>query len=263
MTSIDKSTIRKISEDLFRAEVERIQIENPSKSYPSVTVRDAYDIQDSMVKLYAENGFTVGGYKVGCTLCAKWKELGVTEPFYGRMFKERIFEGRKELNYSDFLEPRLEPEIVFVLKKDINGSDCDAQKVADAIDYSVAAIEIVDSRTVPSGKTMNDIIADEGSFGACLPNTARKSLQSIDLNAESVDIFVNGSFRETGKFLEVMNGPINSVVWLAERLAERGHSLKAGDIILSGSCIAPLALNKADSVELRYSSLGNVTLKVL
>jgi 2-oxo-hept-3-ene-1,7-dioate hydratase len=261
---LDTVLINKLSEDLFRARTDRRQKENPGVLYPGLTTEEAYQIQDGMVEAYKNNGFTPAGYKVGCTLCAKWKDLGVSEPFYGQMFKECIFENAAELRFDDFLEPRLETEIVFVLKKDLAGPAIEAGDVIEAADYVAAAIEIVDSRTAAADKTMRDIIADNGSFGACLPQTrAKKHPQSFDINSETVKVTVNGAYRETGRFIEVMNGPVNSILWLARRLAEKNRPLKAGATILSGSSIAPFALNRGDVIELSYSSFGNVVLKIV
>jgi 2-keto-4-pentenoate hydratase len=261
---LDKTLTGKLAEDLFRAQTDGRQRENPGVSYPSLTTEEAYEIQDAMVEIYKKNRFTPAGYKVGCTLCAKWKELGATEPFYGQMFRERIFENAAELRSSGFLEPRLETEIVFVLKKDLYGSGTDAGSVIEATAYVAAAVEIVDSRTVAANKTMRDIIADNGSFGACLPQTAgKKSLESFDINSETVKITVNGAYRETGAFIEVMNSPVNSIVWLARKLAEKKRPLKAGAVILSGSSIAPFAVKPGDVVGLAYSSFGNVAVKIV
>jgi 2-oxo-hept-3-ene-1,7-dioate hydratase len=60
-----------------------------------------------------------------------------------------------------------------------------------------------------------------------------------------------------------MNGPVNSIVWLARQLAEKSCPLKAGDTVLSGSSIVPFALNRGDVIELEYSSFGNVVLKII
>lgn len=261
---MDTALISKLAEDLFRARLSGPQTENPSLLYPGLTTGEAYKIQDSMAEVYKKNRFTPAGYKVGCTLCATWKDLGVSEPFYGQMFRERIFENAGELHFADFLEPRLETEIVFVLKKDLERSGVTAGQIIEATDYVAAAIEIVDSRTVPANKTMKDIIADNGSFGACLPlTTGKKNLKSFDINSETVKITVNGTYRETGVFAGVMNGPVNSIVWLARRLAEKKRPLKAGAVILSGSSIVPFALRQGDMVELAYSSLGNAVLKIV
>lgn len=261
---MDTGIINRLGAELFQAETDRQQKENPCVLYPGLTTEEAYRIQDAVAEAYNRNGFTPAGYKVGCTLCATWKDLGVSEPFYGQMFRERIFENAGELRFADFLEPRLETEIVFVLKKDLGGTGTTAGQVIEATDYVAAAIEIVDSRTVPANKTMRDIIADNGSFGACLPLTAgKKNLKSFDINSETVKITVNGASRETGAFIEVMNGPVNSIVWLARRLAERKRHLKAGDVILSGSSIVPFALYRGDVAELAYSSLGNAVLKII
>jgi 2-oxo-hept-3-ene-1,7-dioate hydratase len=261
---LDTELIPKLAEDLFRAQTDRQQKENPSVLYPGLTTDEAYKIQDTMIEVYKKNLLTPAGYKVGCTLCAKWKDLGVAEPFYGQMFRERIFENATELRFSDFLEPRLETEIVFVLKKDLDGSGIEAGNVIEATDYVAAAIEIVDSRTLAANKTMKDIIADNGSFGACLPQTAsRKPLNSFDINSETVKITVNGIYRETGAFAEVMNDPVNSIVWLARRLVEKKRPLKAGATILSGSSIIPFALNRGDMIELTYSSFGKIMLKIV
>jgi 2-keto-4-pentenoate hydratase len=151
---------------------------------------------------------------------------------------------------------------IFALKKDMDGA-IDAATVINATDYIAAAIELVDSRTLPENRTIKDIIADNGSFGACLPQPIRKNLKSVDLNSEIVEIILNEKYQGTGKFIDVMNSPVNSIVWLAARLLEKGTYLKAGDIILSGSSITPFALHQGDKLELTYSSFGEVSFKII
>jgi 2-keto-4-pentenoate hydratase len=133
--------------------------------------------------------------------------------------------------------------------------------VLAATDYIVAAIEIADSRIVRDHKKMIDSIADEGSFGACVLHTVRFNPNDVDLKSESVDVYINNRLRESGRFAEVMNDPVNSVVWLANILAKRNQPLRAGATILSGSSIAPIAVNQGDSVVLKYSSIGTMRLE--
>ena len=56
----------------------------------------------------------------------------------------------------------------------------------------------------------------------------------------------------------MLGNPLNSVVWLAAKLAEFGRSLKAGEIIMSGSFTRQFPIRPGDTISCAFSGIGAV-----
>ena len=77
-----------------------------------------------------------------------------------------------------------------------------------------------------------------------------------------LNIFKNGKLIKTATSAEVMGNPINSIVWLANKMIELGEYLKAGDLILSGSFTPVFDLNKEDYYEAHFAGVGKIKLHI-
>ena len=65
---------------------------------------------------------------------------------------------------------------------------------------------------------------------------------------------------ETGLGAGVLDDPVNGIVWLAQRLAQYDHGLKAGDIVLSGSFIRPIEAPSGSRFDADFGDFGRVDL---
>lgn len=74
-------------------------------------------------------------------------------------------ENRGALPYEKVLQPKVEAEIAFVLKKDLIGPRVTELDVLQATDYIASALEIVDSRIADWNIKLQDTIADNASSG--------------------------------------------------------------------------------------------------
>jgi 2-keto-4-pentenoate hydratase len=71
-------------------------------------------------------------------------------------------------------------------------------------------------------------------------------------------VVINGQQVATGTGDAVLGNPLNSVVWLAGKLGAYGRTLKAGEIIMTGSFTRQFPLTAGDTVETTFSGLGAV-----
>ena len=106
--------------------------------------------------------------------------LGVDEPDYGHLLSDMSVENSSIIDISGLIQPKIEGEIAFVLKKDLVGPNITVQDVIDATDYVVPALEIVDSRIEDWKIKLQDTVADNASSSLFVlgnqKNKARKYL---------------------------------------------------------------------------------------
>lgn len=127
-----------------------------------------------------------------------------------------------------------------------------------ATDYITSAIEIVGSRIKDWNIKITDTIADNASSSHFILGTKKASVQEIDLENNKMQLFVNDQLVSEGDGTSCMGNPLNSVVWLANKMNELGNPLKRGEIILSGALGPMVNLNPSDKVKANIEGLGDI-----
>ena len=157
------------------------------------------------------------------------------------------------------LQPRVEGEIAFVLKKDLEGPGVTPLDVISATDYLLPAIEIIDSRIADWKIKYEDTIADNASSGFFVLGNQPRGLSKVDLDLCGLSLLQNGRVKSTGAGLACLGDPIHAVVWLANTLGKMGVRIKAGEVILSGALGPVVPVAQGDHVEVHISGLGSVS----
>ena len=159
---------------------------------------------------------------------------------------------------SHLLQPRIEGEIAFYLSKDLDSPGITLAEVLSAIEYAVAAIEVVDSRIANWDIQITDTIADNASSGLYVLGSRPVKLDGFDhLNCGMV-IENNGEIVCSGQGSACLGNPLNACLWLAQMMIKYGRPLKAGDLILSGA-LGPLTQVEGGQVyEMKIEGLGSV-----
>ena len=249
--------IIKFADDLFKAQVNGIPILPLTQSDPSLSVPDAYAIQLENVKRQLSLGQVVSGKKIGLTSEGIQKQLGVNEPDYGHLFK--CMEYSVEVPFDRLLQPKIEAEVAFILKDDLQGGKITPEDVLRATDYVVCAFEIVDSRVADWKIKLPDTIADNASSGCYVLGKKKVFLNQVDLSAVKMELYKNGEeLVGKGTGAAVLGNPIYSVAWLANCLWNYGVVLKKGEVILSGAFSAAPKAERGDVFEAHFSTLGSV-----
>ena len=115
---------------------------------PTLTVEDAYAIQDAIIERRLASGERLVGAKVGLTSRAKQQEMGINEPVYGWLTDAMALEADSSLRLSTLIHPRVEPEIVFILGKALAGPGVGIHDVLDATSAICCGLEVLDSRFI-------------------------------------------------------------------------------------------------------------------
>jgi 2-keto-4-pentenoate hydratase len=220
---------------------------------------EAYAIQDGIV---AGMGDAVAGWKVAFTNKPGQKKMGTDGPGAGPIFASYVLESPSKMDMPDPGLRISECEFAFRLKANLtakngNYSDDDIKAVIGSVH---PAIEIV-NRRLSSAVPMSGlaIIVDHGGNGAFAYGAGTENWESIDYANHPVRQIINGEEKAVGNGQNVMGGnPIGSITWLANHLNTRGHTLKAGDWVSSGSVAEMLPVPAGGKVTGDFGSLGTV-----
>jgi 2-oxo-hept-3-ene-1,7-dioate hydratase len=242
---------------ILKAEQTRIVIPQLSKTYPEMTIEDAYDVQRRWALARVSAGARVIGRKIGLTSRAMQQASKMTEPDYGVILDDMLFRDGAPIAASRFIKPRLEVELAFVMGADLAGAGCQLHDVLRATEFVSPALEIIDYRTeVP--RAIVDTIADNAAYAAIV--LGGRIVRPFDINLRWVGATLsqNGVIEETGLSAGVMGHPAAGIAWLVNKLAPMNDGLKKGDIVLAGSFTRPVDIKAGDVVQADYGELGGI-----
>jgi 2-oxopent-4-enoate/cis-2-oxohex-4-enoate hydratase len=135
--------------------------------------------------------------------------------------------------------------------------------VLSATDYVLPCFEIVDSRIRDWKIRIEDTVADNASSGVFVLGDTAVDPRSIDLRTVGMTLEKNGEIAATGAGAAALGNPLTAVAWLANTLGELGMSLKAGEVILSGSLAAMLPVQAGDSLRMSLGGIGSATVRFI
>ena len=259
--------IKSAAESLVKAEETGHQIGLLSLAYPDITMDDAYAIQSAILAAKEASGQSVIGWKIGLTSKAMQSALNITTPDSGILFDQMLFQSGATIPKGRFIQPRVEAEIAFVLKAPLGGAEVTQADVIAATEYVAPALEILDTRIrrvdpeTKKTRTVLDTISDNAANAGVVLGDERHALSTVDLRWVGAILARNGEVEETGLGAGVLNDPIESMVWLARRMASYGQSMQPGQIILSGSFIRPVECPSGSEIAADFGPFGSVAIQ--
>jgi len=256
---LDQSAIESIANELAEAERARTLVPRIHPRYEGMTVEDSYAVQNVWKERQIAAGRRLVGRKIGLTSKAMQAATGITEPDYGVMFADTVYENGSVIPYDIWTGVRIEVELAFVLKDPLEGPDCTLFDVLRATEYVTPALEILSSRIELEGRTIVDTISDNAAYGGMVVGGNPMRPDEIDLRWVSALLYKNETIEETGVAAGVLNHPGAGVHWLANKLAQHGQRLEAGEIILAGSFTRPMWVHRGDSVVCDYGRMGTIS----
>jgi len=220
---------------------------------------EAYAIQAAIEQYSSERLF---GWKIAATSEAGQKHINVDGPMAGRILAETVIADGGTVSMAGNEMRVAEPEFAFRMRVDLppRATPYMVQQVLDAVDTLHPAIEIPDSRFadfVSAGAPQ--IIADN----ACahlfvLGPPASAAWRAMDLVEERPVITMRGQqFIGHGK--NVLGDPRVALAWLANELRRLDVTLKAGQVVTTGTCHPPLPIQSGDFCAVDFGSLGKVS----
>ncbi|MET9199324.1 fumarylacetoacetate hydrolase family protein [Gordonia sp. NPDC003585] len=219
----------------------------------------AYEIALAQVQDWEKNGDTVKGHKVGLASRAIQRQMGVDQPDFGHLTASMFHLEHAPIPAGTFIQPRIEPEVAFVLGKPLTGPGVTVAEAVAAVDFVLPALEIVDSRIRDWKIGIFDTIADNASSGGVILGSRPSKLSDVDLRLAGCNLHVNGELIATGGGGAVLGSPINALVWLANTVGPLGVTLEPGHVVLPGSMTKAVPIGAGDTIVASIAGLGTVT----
>lgn len=251
--------IAAIAAELAEADRTHGTIARITARYPEASVEDSYAIQKVWRDTQIAAGRRLVGRKIGLTSKAMQQATGITEPDYGVMFDDTVWESGSVLRAEHFSNIRIEVELAFVLKDPLSGPACSLYDVLRATEYVTPALEVLNSHIEMEGRTIVDTISDNAAYGGMVLGGRPVRPDDVDLRWVGAMLFRGEQIEETGVAGGVLGHPANGVAWLANKMHEHGDRLEAGEIILAGSFTRPVWVKAGDSIVCDYGKLGVVS----
>lgn len=264
--------IDQLAAELQQSEATRTAVEHFSRRHPGMTIEDGYRISRAWVARQLAQGRQVIGHKIGLTSRAMQIASQIDEPDYGTLLDSMLYtctEGQVlDIPFGNFIAPRVEVELAFVLKAPLagpglpGGKEVTLDDVLAATEYVTPAIEIIDARIeqfdrhTKAMRKVYDTISDNAANAGIVVGARRAAPASLDLPWCGAVLRQNGAVEETGLAAGVQGHPAIGVAWLANKLAPWGESLQPGQLVLAGSFTRPVAARPGDLFEADYGPLG-------
>ncbi len=226
---------------------------------PGTELSAAYRIQQVQVARWVEGGDVVKGHKVGLASRAIQRQMGVDQPDFGHLTASMFHQEHAPIPAGTFLQPRVEPEVAFVLGKPLTGPGVTIAEAALAVEYVLPSLEFVDSRIANWQIRIFDTIADNASSGGVVLGSRPVRIDELDLRLMGCNLYVNGQVAATGAGGAVLGSPLISLVWLANTLGPLGVTLEPGHVVLPGSMTAAIPVTTGDRIVAHFAGLGSVT----
>ena len=212
------------------------------------------------------------GWKIAATSIAGQKHINVTGPLAGRLLAEKVIDlsvpGRygAELQFGVNHMKVAEAEFAFRMGRDLppRPQPYSVDEVLAAVSTLHPAIEVPDSRfddfTIVGAP---QLIADN----ACahlfvLGQAADVDWRALDL-VEHRALGTAGDLTHEGKGANVLGDPRIALAWLANELSGLGLTLKAGEVVTTGTCLVPLPIQPGVEVSMDFGALGRVAARIV
>lgn len=258
--SLSSSEITNAAKQLREVYASGVPIAPLRQSF-KMDMEDAYAVQEANTRHWLGEGRRLVGRKIGVTSKAVQRQLDVHQPDYGMLFADMAFSDGEDVPFDALYQPKIEGELAFVLGRDLTNPALTVADVMSAIEYGVAAIEIVDSRIAKWDISIFDTIADNASSGLYVLGTEPVGLDQFDHRLCGMVIENRGQPVSVGAGAACLGNPIHACLWLAKKMIEVERPLLAGDTILSGA-LGPLTpVNRAETYELRIEGAGSVRVR--
>ena len=233
---------------------------------PGFDVAAAYEVLHEIHARRCAQGWQAVGRKVGFTNRTIWPRYGVYQPMWAHVYAHTVHhapDGRATLGLDRFVEPRIEPEVVFGLAAPVPLTD-EPEAILAAVEWMAAGFEIVQSHFPGWKFAAADCTAAFGLHGALVVGprvaitAATRPVVAAALPAFQLTLKRGAAVIDRGVGANVLGSPALALAHLARVLATQPSSapLAAGELVTTGTVTDAWPVAPGETWSSDYGSLG-------
>jgi 2-keto-4-pentenoate hydratase len=225
----------------------------PAGYFNRLSLDEAYRIQLALIDRRCAAGEKQIGWKVGLTSKAIQQQFGFHEPCFGTILETRP--SGHVFTAGELIRPGFETEICVRLGRALAG-EVSPEEVKAAVAAVYPSFEIIETRGDPGQIAL--MLADNAQQRSIILGDPVSLTPTLQLDQVEARVELNGSVVASGVGSAVLDHPLNSVAWLAHKLSEYGRSLRAGEVVMTGSLVRQFPLAPGDRARASFSGIGSV-----
>ena len=206
------------------------------------------------------------GWKIAATSSAGQQHIGVDQPLAGRLFVERLVEPGASVSIAQNRMRVAEPEFAFRFARDLGprATAYTTQEVMDAVGALHLCIELPDSRFRDFARAGGpSLIADNACTRELVVGPrVTAEWRAVDLARHAVRAEVGARYTREGIGSNVLGDPRVALAWLVNEVTALGVTIKAGELVTTGTCVVPLEIEPGDEVRADFGSLGKISVRI-
>lgn len=251
-------SVGRAAEHLLLAEAERRDIHRVTDDWSALDLPTAYLVQDEIIARKQAEGHVVVGVKLGLTSVAKQQRMGIDAPLTAVITDRMRRPVGAPIEVAEFIHPRIEPEIVFVMGEDLRGPGVTRESALAAVAEVRAGFEVIDSRYIDFSFALPDVVADNASSAAYVIGDDALDPAALDLAAEECVVLVDDVEVDRATGAAVQGHPADALALAANSLAERGRGIRAGDLVLTGGLTDAVFVHPGSTYSAVFTNLGRI-----
>ncbi|MCI4667263.1 MAG: fumarylacetoacetate hydrolase family protein [Bacteroidia bacterium] len=222
-----------------------------------ISLHEAYQVQELGLKKRMERGEVLTGVKMGFTSEAKRIQMGLDDLIWGGLTDKMELANGGKLDFPSFIHPRVEPEIAFLIGRDIN-APIQLEEATKVIDGVAVALEIIDSRYENFKFSLEDVVADNCSSAAYV--LGKWNSPTSEIQEDVLELWIDGELVQQGEAKAIMGNPYRSLVDAIRLSLKSGLNLKKGQIVLAGAATPAVYLQAGQTISCKSIALGEVNM---
>jgi 2-keto-4-pentenoate hydratase len=232
----------------------------PPEWEETLSIEEAYTLQLAILDRHIEIGSRQIGWKVGLTAKPIQEQFNVHEPGFGFLLDDAPHASGDAIDFATLTAPGIENELCMTMGTTLAGPGVTFDDAVAAIASVAPAFELIETRGDSRGSLAKGIPDNLQQNGIVL-GTSVPIASLGDLADVRVRLDINDLPADEGTSAAVLGNPVNSVVWLANKLSEFGRSIAAGEIVMTGSFIRQFRVAQGDAFHADFDGVGVVEVR--
>lgn len=230
----------------------------PPEWFDRLSLDEGYQVQLGLLTRRLAAGARLVGWKVGLTSLAMQEQFRVPEPLFGYLLDDAPQPSGTRFAVAALIQPGVENELCLRLGHDLAGPGVDETAARAAVAAVYPALEIAETRGDFTGQLAMAIADNVQERYVVLGPETRPLPAALDLADVQARVAFNGIEVATASGAAVLGQPLRALAWLANKLVQHGHHLRAGDLVMTGSLTRQFPLSAGTHIATTIHPLGRV-----